>query len=141
MDPGTWRITTRTTKHGIQTSNVTEVQRKTSPTFEEMNRLHDSSDVKTTLNEMGYTLCKQSRKKSKLENQTNHRTKRTNSSNDSMDEEMENITTKEKRICKTGITENKPGLLLRSPCHVSGLYDWFSHCYGYEQYRQQSIIP
>ena len=52
-DPGTWWITTRTTKHGIQTSNVTEVQRKTSPTFEEMNRLHASSDVKTTL-EMGW---------------------------------------------------------------------------------------
>ena len=30
-DTGTWRITTRTTKQGIQTSNVTEVQRKTSP--------------------------------------------------------------------------------------------------------------
>ena len=74
-----------------------------------MNRLHDSSDVKTSLNEMGYTLSKQSRKKSKLENQINHQTKRTNSSDYSTDEEMENITTKKKRICNTGVPENKPG--------------------------------
>ena len=38
----------------------------------------------------------------------NQRTKRTNSSDYSTDKEMENITTKKKRICKTGVTENKP---------------------------------
>ena len=54
---------------------------------------------------MGYTLSEQSRKKSKLENQTDHRTKRTNSSDDSTDEEMENSIAKIKWVCKTGITD------------------------------------
>ena len=60
-----WRITTKTTKQGIETSKVTEVQRQASPTYEEMNRLHDNSDTKTILNEMGYTSSEQPRKKSK----------------------------------------------------------------------------
>ena len=50
-----------------------------------MERLHNSSDIETTLNEMGSTLSEQSRKRFKLENQT----KRTNSSDDSTDEEIE----------------------------------------------------
>ena len=102
-------MTTKTTKHGVQTSSVTEVPRTTPPTFEEMKRLHNSSDVETTLDEMGSTLSEQSRKKSKLDNQTDHRTKRTNSSNDSTDEEIENSIAKKKRIFKTRITENRSG--------------------------------
>ena len=57
-------MTTKTTKHGVQTSSVTEVHRTTSPTFEEIKRLHNSSDVKpiTELKEQIHPMIQQMKK-------------------------------------------------------------------------------
>ena len=62
-----------------------------------MKKLHDSSVTKTTLNEMEYTSHKKPRKKSKP---------------NSMDEEVESLTTEKKKICKTRVTENESGYYL-----------------------------
>ena len=62
-----------------------------------MNRLHDNSDTKTILNEMGYTSSKQPRKKSKP---------------NSKDEEVGSLITERKKICQTRIKENESGYYL-----------------------------
>ena len=62
-----------------------------------MNKLHDNSDTKTIINEMGYTSSKQPRKKSKP---------------DSTDKEMKSVTTKNKKTCKTRVAKNESGYYL-----------------------------
>ena len=64
-------MTTKTTKHGVQTSKITENRRAEPPTLEEMERLHDDHEI-------GFTPPGQP---------SGHRAKRSNPSGDARDNE------------------------------------------------------